>query len=130
MKHIDYRWALREGGVNSGQGFTGGVALLLRSCASTGGGCKEPMGKLGRASHCAVGQMRRGNQGQESSSSVSSIFLPGDGGGCSDLMCRRLQFGRKSDGKITSPGVTLSSGVPRGSFLLHNRKDGGGEWTQ
>lgn len=123
MKRIDYRRALREGGVNSGQGFTGGVALPLGSWASTGGGCEEPMDKLGRASHCAVGQMRRGNQGQESSSSVLSIFLPGDGGGCSDVMSRRLQFGHKSDGTITSPGATLSSGIPRGSF--HNRKDGG-----
>lgn len=84
MKLIDYQQAQREGGVNSGGGgVTGGIVLPLQSCSWTGGGCKEPRGKLGRALHRAVGQMRGGSQGQD------RIFLPGDGRDCSDMMCSR-----------------------------------------
>ena len=89
MKHIDYQQAQWEGGVNSGQGFTGGVALPLGSCSWTGGGCKVLRDQSGRASHRAVGQTRRGSQGQERSPSVLSISLPGDGGDCPDMMCSR-----------------------------------------
>lgn len=89
MKCIDYQQAQREGGVNSGQGFTGGIVLPLGSCSWTGGGCKVPTDESGRASHLAMGQRRRGSQGQERSPSVLSIFLPGDGGDCSDVMCSR-----------------------------------------
>lgn len=85
MKRIDYQQAQREGGVNSGQGCTGGVVLPL----GTGGGCKVPTDKSGRASCLAAGQTRRGSQGEERSPSVLSIFLPGDGGDCSGMMCSR-----------------------------------------
>lgn len=77
------------GGVNSRQGVTGGMVLPLGSCSWTGGGCEVPTDKSGRASHLAVGQTRRGSQGQELGPSVLSIFLPGGGGDCSHGMCSR-----------------------------------------
>lgn len=82
MKHIDCQLPQRKGGVNSGLGFTGGMVLPLGSCSWTGGGCEDP-------SHLAMGQARRGSQGQELGPSVLRTFLPGDGGDWSDVICSR-----------------------------------------
>lgn len=86
MKHIDYQQAQGEGGVNSGQGFTGSINVLLGSYSWAGGGCKAPRKKSGRASLRAVGQTRS-SQGQEHSLCLE--HLPGHGGDCSDMMCCR-----------------------------------------
>ena len=48
-----------------------------------------PADKPGRASRLAMGQTRRGSQGQERSPSLLSVLLPGDGGDCSDVTCGR-----------------------------------------
>lgn len=71
-KHIDYQQAQRKGGMNSGQAFVVVLTLPLRSCSQSEGGEKGCRDKWERASHCAMGQMRGRNGGEEHSPSVST----------------------------------------------------------